>query len=184
MLHKDSADCIIVLQTRIEREDCTELERRTVSTVRQMEDSYQLAVAEEDMEKCLNYCRIFTELGESFLIKIVSSPPSQPHFSLSILDTVLLCCSHPDYKLPDVTFNLWYRLSAELYTRNVDSLVAVFKGHIERLIVSLCRHCQMEPDTQGVLEEGEDSTAAGARPARHDPSGGVAHRHQAGGRAV
>ena len=97
---------------------------------------------------------------------------------------MLLCCSHPDYKLPDVTFNLWYRLSAELYTRNVDSLVAVFKGHIERLIVSLCRHCQMEPDTQGVLEEGEDSTAAGARPARHDPSGGAAHRHQAGGRAV
>ena len=28
-----------------------------MSTVRQMEESYQLCVAEEDMEKCLNYCR-------------------------------------------------------------------------------------------------------------------------------
>ena len=55
-----------------------------------MEASYQHAVVEEDMEKCLNYCRVFTELGESFLIKIVSSPPSAPHFALPILDTVLL----------------------------------------------------------------------------------------------
>ena len=69
---------MIALLTRIEREECVELERSTVATVRQMEDSYQLAVAEEDMEKCLNYCRVFTELGESFLIKIVSSPPPPP----------------------------------------------------------------------------------------------------------
>ena len=103
-------------------------------------------------------CRVFTELGESFLIKIVSSPPSQPHFSLPILDIVLQCCAHPDYDLPDVTFNLWYRLSEELYTRNDDTLVAVFKSHVERLIVSLCRHCQMEPDLTGILEEGEDFT--------------------------
>ena len=82
-----------------------------MATVRQMEASYQHAVVEEDMEKCLNYCRVFTELGESFLIKIVSSPPAAPHFALPILDTVLLCCEHPDYEMPDVTFNLWYRLS-------------------------------------------------------------------------
>jgi len=157
-LHEAAADCMIALLTRIEREDCPQLERSTVAIVTHMEDSYQHAVAEEDMEKCLNYCRVFTELGESFLIKIVSSPPSEPHFSLPILDTVLLCCGHPDYEMPDVTFNLWYRLSEELYTRNDDTLVAVFKAHIERLIVCLCRHCQMEPDTVGVLEEGEDFT--------------------------
>jgi hypothetical protein len=29
-----------------------------------MEDSYELAVTEEDIEKYLNYCRVFTELGE------------------------------------------------------------------------------------------------------------------------
>ena len=61
--------------------------------------------------------RIFTELGESFLLRMVSAPPSSPHFTIPILDTVLLCCSHPDYELPDVTFNLWYRLSEELYSR-------------------------------------------------------------------
>jgi len=155
-LHEASADCLIALLARIEREECAELEASTVAMVRGMEDSYQLAVAEEESEKCLNYCRVFTELGESFLIKIVSSPPAQPHFSLPILDTVLLCCGHPDYELPDVTFNLWYRLSEELYTRNDDALVAVFKPQVERLIMCLWRHCHMEPDTAAVLEEGED----------------------------
>ena len=61
MLHED---CIIVLLTRIEREDCPELEWSTVSTVRQMEDSYELAVTKEDIEKYLNYCRVSSELGE------------------------------------------------------------------------------------------------------------------------
>jgi len=157
-LHEAASDCMISLLGRIEREDCGDLEQNTVTTVQQLATSYQNAVAEEDMEKCLNYCRVFTELGESFLIKIVSSPPGQPHFSLPILDTVLLCCQHPDYEMPDVTFNLWYRLSEELYTRNDDSLVSVFKPQVERLIGSLCRHCQMEPDTVGILEEGEDFT--------------------------
>ncbi len=49
-----------------------------------------MSVADEDMDKCLNYCRVFTELAETFLIKIVSQPPHQPpHFALPILDTVL-----------------------------------------------------------------------------------------------
>ena len=36
-------------------------------------------VAEEEMDKSSNNCGIIVELGESFLIKIISSPPSQPH---------------------------------------------------------------------------------------------------------
>ena len=76
--------------------------------MQQLSTSYQNAVAEEDMEKCLNYRRVFTELGESFLIKIVSSPPAQPHFSLPILD-IPLYCQHSHYEMPDVTFHLWYR---------------------------------------------------------------------------
>ena len=116
-------------------------------TVLQLSTCYQTALAEEDLEKCLNLCRVFTELGESFLLKIVSSPPHQPHFSLEVLDLVLMCCHHPDYELPDVTFNLWYRLSEELYTRNNEELTAVFKPQINKLIASLARHCQIEPDT-------------------------------------
>jgi len=45
-----------------------------------------------------------------------------------------------------ITFNLWYRLSEELYQKNNDVLTALFKPYVERLIGALCRHCQMEPD--------------------------------------
>ena len=146
-LHEASTECMTALLGRLEREECQDLEVNTVRTVLQLANCYQTALAEEDLEKCLNLCRIFTELGESFLIKIVSSPPQQPHFSLEVLELVLLCCHHPDYELPDVTFNLWYRLSEELYTRNDEALTAVFKPQINKLIGSLARHCQIEPDT-------------------------------------
>ena len=82
-LHEAATDCMIALIARLEREDCQELEISVVNSVQQLANCYQTAVAEEDMEKCLNLCRVFTELGESFLMKIVRAPPSQPHFRLT-----------------------------------------------------------------------------------------------------
>ncbi len=91
-------------------------------------------------------CRVFTEFAESLLLKMTSHPVAQqPHFALPSLDLVLLCCGHPDYEVPDITFNLWYRLSEELYHRDDPALSAVFKPYVERLIVAMCKHCQMEP---------------------------------------
>ena len=155
-LHECAADCVTNLLMRIERENEPALEHDVYEMVLRFDDPYQLAVSEEDLDKCLNYCRIYTELGESFLTRMVSAPPETPHFTVSILDKVLLCCTHPDYELPDVTFNLWYRLSEELYTRNDNKLINVFKPYIERLIVCLSRHCQMEPDMVGCLTEDDD----------------------------
>ncbi len=126
--------------------------------VRKLEPAYSMSVAIEDIFRSVNFCRIFTELAESLLIKIVSQPPHNPHFALGILDSVLLCCGNPDYEIPDITFNLWYRLAEEVYHRNDNDVTAVFKPYVERLIVALAKHCQMEPDSDGILEEGEDFT--------------------------
>lgn len=50
--------------------------------------------------RSVNYCRIFTELAESFLEKIVSgSTDSKPHYALKILDLVLTCVGHHDYEV-------------------------------------------------------------------------------------
>ena len=46
----------------------------------------------------------------------------------------------------EISFNFWYRLSEELYQRSVQEITDVFKPYIQRLIVALCRHCQIEPD--------------------------------------
>ncbi len=121
------------------------LELALFTAVRQLEESYHMAVATEDIFKAVNFCRVFTEFAESLLIKMTSQPPTQPHFAIAIFDSVLLCCGHPDYEVPDITFNLWYRLSEELYHRDDPALTALFKPFVERLIVALCKHCQMEP---------------------------------------
>lgn len=50
------------------------------------------------------------------------------------------------FQVGEISFNFWYRLSEELYQRSVQSVTDVFKPYIQRLIVALCRHCQIEPD--------------------------------------
>lgn len=121
----------------------------------------------------MNYCRIFTELAETFLETIVNgSMNGKQHYAIKALDFALVCVGHHDYEVrrsnsilfdtpsntfsnkrqpsilqvAQITFNLWYRLSEILYQRNNDELTCVFKPYIERLIGALCRHCQIEQD--------------------------------------
>ena len=86
-----------------------------------------------------------------------------PHFALPIFDSIVACCGHPDYEVPDITFNLWYLLSEDLYHVNNEFVTAQFRPYIESLIMCMCRHCQMEPDFEGILEEGEEFTDFRAR---------------------
>ena len=51
-----------------------------------------------------------------------------------------------------MTFNFWHKLSEELYQRNRTELNDVFKPYIQRLIIALCRHCQMDPDHVSVYQ--------------------------------
>lgn len=93
---------------------------------------------------------MFTELAESFLEKIVlNSSSGQMYYAIKVLDLVLMCVGHHDYEVAEITFNLWYVLSEELYQKNTKELTEMFKPYIERLITALCRHCQMEPDCEG-----------------------------------
>ena len=166
-LHEAATDCVCSLLVRMEMNDivdmnncvCTQLEVNVYNAVSRFQEPYHTVVANEDSDKALNYCRVFTELGETMLTKIIHHPATaEPHFALPIFDCVLACCEHPDYDISDITFALWYRLSEELYQRDDDLLTAKFRPYIERLVNCLCKHCQMEPDMEGVLEESEDFT--------------------------
>lgn len=89
-------------------------------------------------------------MAESFLEKIVlNSSSGQMYYAIKVLDLVLMCVGHHDYEVAEITFNLWYVLSEELYQKNTKELTEMFKPYIERLITALCRHCQMEPDCEG-----------------------------------
>ena len=111
-----------------------------------LREAYGAALSMEDTEKCINYCRVFTELGETMLVKIVNHEEGA-HFAMPIYDCVLMCCGHPDYELPDLTFAMWYRISEELYQRDQEALTDRFRPHIVQLINALCRYHQLVQNT-------------------------------------
>ena len=57
-----------------------------------------MSVASEDIVKAINFCRVFTELGESLLFRIVhNSAPQTPYFATSVFESILTwnvvqCC--------------------------------------------------------------------------------------------
>ena len=93
-------------------------------------------------------CRIFTELGESFLLDCIHSPHSELG-DLSVFDILLQCAANPDREAADKTFNCWYRLSEELYKLVHDTskpLCKLFQPYVEKLIATLCQQCEFEDD--------------------------------------
>ncbi|KAK9891693.1 hypothetical protein WA026_015661 [Henosepilachna vigintioctopunctata] len=157
-LHDAATDCIcMLLQCLEDNNNQHQLESFLFNNVVQLEVSYHISVANEDQEKSMNFCRIFTELAESFLEKIINNSSREAyHFAVKALDLVLICVGHHDYEVAEITFNLWYVLSEELYQKNNKDMTELFKPYVERLITALCRHCQMEPDHEGLLEDGDD----------------------------
>ncbi|KAG9335458.1 hypothetical protein JZ751_004587, partial [Albula glossodonta] len=105
--------------------------------------------------RVLNYCRIFTELCETFLETIVRNP-GQGMGDLRTLELLLICAGHPQYEVVEISFNFWYRLGEHLYKTNDQRLHGIFRPYIQRLLHGLARHCQLDPDHEGVPEDTDD----------------------------
>ncbi|XP_021198005.2 transportin-3 [Helicoverpa armigera] len=157
-LHDAASDCITALLHCLEENNNNDnIERLLFESVSALEESYHMAVAHEEDEKATNYARVFTELAETFLEKIIiSMSGGTTHFAMRSLELALVCVGHHDYEVAEITFNLWYRLSEEVYQRDYQPLTDSFKPHIERLIEALARHCQCEPDHTQLPEEGDE----------------------------
>jgi len=177
LLHEAAADAVCALLQVVADQENEELsqdshlissltelrsfEDTLVEKIKTLEPAYHMSVGEEDTEKALNYCRIFTEISEALLHRMLESTKNNngalmTDHLFSLLDLVLTCVGHHDYEVAEVTFGFWYKLSEDLYHTNEDDRTWKFKPYIERLITALCKHCQMEPDHEGVLEDGDD----------------------------
>lgn len=155
-LHDAATHCICMLLQCLE-DDIIELESFLFNNIVQLEGSYHLSVANEDQDKSKNFCKIFSELAESFLEKIINNSTRESYYyAVKALDLVLMCVGHHDYEVADLTFSLWYVLSEELYHKNSKESNELFKPFVERLITALCRHCQIEPDHEGLLKDNDD----------------------------
>nr|KAF6338608.1 transportin 3 [Pipistrellus kuhlii] len=145
-LHEAASDCVCSALYAIENvETNLPLAMQLFQGVLTLETAYHMAVAREDLDKVLNYCRIFTELCETFLEKIVCTP-GQGLGDLRTLELLLICAGHPQYEVVEISFNFWYRLGEHLYKTNDEVIHGIFKAYIQRLLHALARHCQLEPD--------------------------------------
>ncbi|XP_059842985.1 transportin-3 [Hypanus sabinus] len=155
-LHEAASDCICSALYAIENvESALPLALYLFQGVLTLESAYHMAVAREDLDKVLNYCRIFTELSETFLEVIVQTP-GQGLGDLRTLELLLICAGHAQYEVAEISFNFWYRLGEYLYKMNDPSRHAVFRPYIQRLLHALARHCQLEPDHEGIPEDSDD----------------------------
>lgn len=158
-LHDAAADLLCSFLQCLEVSNQPMIETHIMQNIVQLEPSYQMSVSHEEIDKAMNFCRIFTTLTESFLDKMINTElDQQPHYSISSLDLVLVCIGHYDYEVAELTFSFWYRLSEELYQKNNDELSNHFRPYIERLLFSLYKLSQMEPDHEGLLEENDSFT--------------------------
>ena len=101
-VHEAAADCAIALLEALEPLDASQqpwsaqLELAVFGVVKNLESPYLMSVASEDIVKAINFCRVFTELGESLLHRIVhNSAPQTPYFATSVFESILTCCGHP-----------------------------------------------------------------------------------------
>uniref|UniRef100_A0A1Q3F9Q7 Transportin-3 n=1 Tax=Culex tarsalis TaxID=7177 RepID=A0A1Q3F9Q7_CULTA len=157
-IHDAATDCLCSLLQCLEtNNNGNGLDVKLFNGILSLEEAYNMSVAQEDLDKSLNLCRLFTVLVESNLVKMVAgSEAATPHYSIKALELVLMCVGHYDFEVAEITFNMWYRLSEDLYQRNNETLTAHFKPYVERLIAALYKHCQMEADHEGLIQE-EDS---------------------------
>nr|XP_061809311.1 transportin-3 isoform X6 [Nerophis lumbriciformis] len=155
-LHEAAADCVCSALYAIENvETNATLALQLFRGVLTLETAYHMAVAREDLDKVLNYCRIFTELCETFLETTVRTP-GQGMGDLRTLELLLICAGHPQYEVVEISFNFWYRLGENLYKINDVALHTVFRPYIQRLLHCLARHCQLDPDHEGIPDETDD----------------------------
>lgn len=81
------------------------------------------------LHRVLNYCRIFTELSETFLEMTVRTP-GHGMGDLRILELLLICAGHPQYEV---------NVKADTYSHTIsESEYGIFKHPLDCLFVNLC----------------------------------------------
>nr|CAD2188545.1 unnamed protein product [Meloidogyne enterolobii] len=118
-------------------------------------EAFRSAVRDEDGDKLINYTRLYAEHCEAFLTEIAKHP-GDGFGDLRGLEMLQIVNEYHDYNLVEMSFNVWYRLSEYLYQcdePDFDELRIAFKPFVEKHILSLCRHCRIDSDSQEMLSE-------------------------------
>lgn len=117
-----------------------------VPQLMQLKNAFQHAAADEDTDKCLGLCRIFTEMAEAYIPLLVGDLEMG---QAAVVDLLLDCMSYPDVEIADVTVPFWFRFIEELLrTERVerDAKVAKLAPSLMRLAGICMQHLQFQDE--------------------------------------
>uniref|UniRef100_A0A1I7XTW7 Importin N-terminal domain-containing protein n=1 Tax=Heterorhabditis bacteriophora TaxID=37862 RepID=A0A1I7XTW7_HETBA len=158
-LHDAATECIVSALYRAEDQGAhLALATNLQQAVYQLHGAFNTAVALEDIDKLQNFGRIFTELAESLVEKIVNLANNDPTSlgSMHTLELLLLLAGHHDYSLVEMTFNVWYRISEGLFMIDDDAHVAKFKPYVNKYMLALYRHSRYDSEEDGIPDQDGD----------------------------
>ncbi|XP_046845172.1 transportin-3-like [Xenia sp. Carnegie-2017] len=132
--------------------------RALSSEVLKLVPMYEKAKNNGDDDRCLNFCRIFTELAE-FTLDAVIARNSLHTLDLQIVQVMVNGLQHREYEVAEVTFNFWYSLSEAIYRENLPPEKNNFEPYYRELFQQLCLRCKLDNDTVCIPNENDDFTA-------------------------
>ncbi|KAJ0393163.1 hypothetical protein ATCC90586_004916 [Pythium insidiosum] len=113
-----------------------------VPQLMELRADFQRAAGDEDTDMCLGLCRIFTEMGESYMDLLVGD---QQMNQTVIIDLLLDCMSYPDPEVADVTTSFWFRFLATL-SDDGQRQSRAFHAQLLRLASICMRNLQFQAD--------------------------------------
>ncbi|CAI5738955.1 unnamed protein product [Peronospora destructor] len=109
-----------------------------------LREAFGAAAEKEDLDSCLGLCRVFTEMGESYLELLQKYGNGSD--TAALVDVLLDCMSYPDAEVADVTIPFWFRLLAELQCRVTSALLMQYNPRLERLAGLCMKKLQFRED--------------------------------------
>ena len=148
-LHETATDTLCsIIQIVADRESSKptikmgKLEDKLIAKVRQLHASYRQSAADGDLNKCINYSRIFTEMSKAVLPRIMAKNAIQRFEFMRFIDMVLECTGHGSYGVARVTFGFWYTFCEQFLLHS--KIRGTFFVYFDKLIGVLHQHCHMK----------------------------------------
>lgn len=118
---------------------------------------FQRAIEEADEDGMRAYCRIFTEMGESYMTLILHYEDLN---QTSLVDLILACSALPDNDIASITLNFWYQFITglediepyEYRQMQIDN----FAPQIDKLVLICTSLLRYPDDIDSLLEDRVD----------------------------
>ncbi|KAH9394428.1 Transportin-3 [Tyrophagus putrescentiae] len=146
-VHEKASDALVKMVIHCEGHAFADLQVAIMNEILTLEPAYENALLAEDFEKLMNFARIFSEQGNSVLEYLIHDQVDD-----QIVKLILKCTGHFDFDVAATTFTFWYNFSEVVFKRSNSK----FAPHLNLLLTTLTRHCQLESDSEEIVDEKSD----------------------------